>query len=86
MKVVSPTSASEIDGPSYSSQLASGYSIAVQACWSMSAVVACMAASAGVVIENRTPPSAQAVTTLWLYNAESSSAPRARPPRRRGRR
>ena len=53
--VVSATSASETQQPSWSSQTACGYSMAVQASSGMAAIAALMAAVTGAVTENRAP-------------------------------
>jgi hypothetical protein len=52
---VSATSASETQQPSWSSQMACGYSMAVQASSGMAAIAARIAALTGAVTENRAP-------------------------------
>ena len=63
---VSATSASEIQAPSWSSQMARGYRIGVQAPSGMAAIAARMLAFAGTVTENRAPPRRIAPITAAL--------------------
>ena len=63
---VSATSASEIQAPSWSSQMARGYRIGVQAWPGMAAIAARMLAFAGPVTENRAPPRRIAPITAAL--------------------
>ena len=63
---VSATSASEIHAPSWSSQIARGYRIVLQASSGMAAIAARMLAFAGTVTENRAPPRRIAPITAAL--------------------
>jgi len=63
---VSATSASEIQAPSWSSQIARGYRIGVQASSGMAAIATRMLAFARAVTENRAPPRRIAPITAAL--------------------
>jgi hypothetical protein len=63
---VSAISASEIQAPSWSSQMARGYRIGVQVWSGMAAIAARMDAFAGTVTENRAPPRRIAPITAAL--------------------
>ena len=63
---VSATSASEIQAPSWSSQIARGYRIGVQASSGMAAIAARMLAFIGTVTENRAPARRIAPVTAAL--------------------
>ena len=63
---VSATSASEIQQSSWSSQIASGYLMAVQASSPMAAIAARMLLFTGTVTENRAPPRRIAPITAAL--------------------
>ena len=71
------TSASEIQAPSWSSQIARGYRIGVQASPGIAAIAARILALAGTVTEYRAPPMARAAR-LAAPRAEAALPPRSR--------